>query len=278
MSVAARAAAGGDSRSCAGRPTVAKRYLLVGVRLLVDGSACGHCPTSASSRRARGCRMLAGIGARLKRNTLGRPLHDMVSGHQAAFRIGSVGLPSGNRVRRCSAMTLSKWGGTASFVLAAAYIIPSLVYLMGDLRCCAWALGLRRGGLPVWASVGSQPSHSVLGTSGAGRQWHATADVIGNVGDLVRSGSDGCRSVYPLGESAIPSGSPRLAFGGLNDGPRRLDHDYYGCDWGRMALSGLVLCLAWIGWMGHAPPVACPEHHVLGHRCHSLVGVYRTRS
>ena len=31
-------------------------------------------------------------------------------------------------------MTLSKWGGTASFVLAVAYIIPSLVYLMGDLR------------------------------------------------------------------------------------------------------------------------------------------------
>jgi len=31
-------------------------------------------------------------------------------------------------------MTLAKWGGTASFVLAAAYIIPSMVYLMGDLR------------------------------------------------------------------------------------------------------------------------------------------------
>ena len=31
-------------------------------------------------------------------------------------------------------MTLSKWGGAASFVLAVAYIIPSLVYLMGDLR------------------------------------------------------------------------------------------------------------------------------------------------
>ena len=31
-------------------------------------------------------------------------------------------------------MTLSKWGGIASFVLAAAYILPSLVYLMGDLR------------------------------------------------------------------------------------------------------------------------------------------------
>lgn len=31
-------------------------------------------------------------------------------------------------------MTLPKWGGAASLVLATAYIIPSLVYLTGDLQ------------------------------------------------------------------------------------------------------------------------------------------------
>ncbi len=43
--VAARAAAGGDSRARPRRPAVAQRHLLVGVRLLVDQCVQGHCPT-----------------------------------------------------------------------------------------------------------------------------------------------------------------------------------------------------------------------------------------
>ena len=51
-------------------------------------------------------------------------------------------------------MTLSKWGGAASFVLAAAYIIPSLVYLMGDLRATLGPLAYSVADFlygPVWA-------------------------------------------------------------------------------------------------------------------------------
>jgi hypothetical protein len=51
-------------------------------------------------------------------------------------------------------MTLSKWGGTASFVLAVAYIIPSLVYLMGDLRSALGPLAYGAADFlygPVWA-------------------------------------------------------------------------------------------------------------------------------
>jgi hypothetical protein len=67
-------------------------------------------------------------------------------------------------------MTLSKWGGTASFVLAAAYIIPALVYLTGDLRAAlgplaygaadflygpAWAVSLITAFWALRAQVGS---------------------------------------------------------------------------------------------------------------------------
>ena len=49
--LAARTAAGGDSRTRPGRPAAQKRDLLVGVRLLTGVTACLHCPTSASTRR-----------------------------------------------------------------------------------------------------------------------------------------------------------------------------------------------------------------------------------
>ena len=35
---------------------------------------------------------------------------------------------------KTSTMKLHRWGGIASFILAAAYIIPGLIYLTGDLR------------------------------------------------------------------------------------------------------------------------------------------------
>lgn len=52
-------------------------------------------------------------------------------------------------------MQIHKWGGIASFLMALAYIIPGLIYLMGDLR---HALGLLAYDLadflygPVWAA------------------------------------------------------------------------------------------------------------------------------
>jgi hypothetical protein len=67
-------------------------------------------------------------------------------------------------------MTLSKWGGIASFVLAVAYIVPALVYLMGDLRAAlgplaysvadflygpAWAVSLVTAFWAIRAQVGS---------------------------------------------------------------------------------------------------------------------------
>lgn len=52
-------------------------------------------------------------------------------------------------------MTMSKWGGLASLVLAAAYIVPALIYLMGDLRAAfgplAYSLADFLSG-PVWAA------------------------------------------------------------------------------------------------------------------------------
>lgn len=51
-------------------------------------------------------------------------------------------------------MTLSKWGGAASLVLAAAYIVPSLVYLSGDLRAALGPLAYSVADVlygPAWA-------------------------------------------------------------------------------------------------------------------------------
>jgi hypothetical protein len=46
--------------------------------------------------------------------------------------------PSMNSIKdrnaRLSAMTIQKWGGLASFLLAVAFIVPELIYLMGNLR------------------------------------------------------------------------------------------------------------------------------------------------
>ncbi|MGZ6366005.1 MAG: hypothetical protein ACXWPS_08550 [Ktedonobacteraceae bacterium] len=49
--MAARTAPRCDSRTRPGGSAVAKRDLLVGVRLLTGVTACLHCPTSASTRR-----------------------------------------------------------------------------------------------------------------------------------------------------------------------------------------------------------------------------------
>ncbi len=52
-------------------------------------------------------------------------------------------------------MTMSKWGGLASLTMAAAYIIPALIYLMGDLRAAFGPLAYSLADLlagPVWAA------------------------------------------------------------------------------------------------------------------------------
>jgi hypothetical protein len=51
-------------------------------------------------------------------------------------------------------MAPSKWGGIASFVLAVAWIIPALIYLMGDLRATLGPLAYGVADFlygPVWA-------------------------------------------------------------------------------------------------------------------------------
>jgi hypothetical protein len=56
---------------------------------------------------------------------------------------------------RTSAVTIQKWGGLASFLLAVAFIVPSLIYLFGDLRTAigpfVYALADFLYG-PVWAA------------------------------------------------------------------------------------------------------------------------------
>jgi hypothetical protein len=52
-------------------------------------------------------------------------------------------------------VTVQKWGGLASFLLAVAYVVPSLIYLFGNLRApnglVAYALADFLYG-PVWAA------------------------------------------------------------------------------------------------------------------------------
>ncbi len=56
---------------------------------------------------------------------------------------------------RTSAVTIQKWGGLASFLMAVAFIVPSLIYLTGNLRDAigplAYALADFLYG-PVWAA------------------------------------------------------------------------------------------------------------------------------
>lgn len=51
--------------------------------------------------------------------------------------------------------TMQKWGGFASFLMAVAYIIPSLIYLMGNLRHASGPLAYAFADFlygPVWAA------------------------------------------------------------------------------------------------------------------------------
>lgn len=51
-------------------------------------------------------------------------------------------------------MTQSKWGGIASLALVAAYIVPALIYLTGDLRAALGPLAYSLADLlfgPIWA-------------------------------------------------------------------------------------------------------------------------------
>lgn len=56
---------------------------------------------------------------------------------------------------RTSAVTIQKWGGLASFLLAAAFIVPSLIYLTGNLRDATGPLAYDLADFlygPVWAA------------------------------------------------------------------------------------------------------------------------------
>ena len=179
---------------------------------------------------------------------------------------------------RQPAMAPSKWGGIASFVLAVAWIIPALIYLMGDLRATLGPLAYGVADFlygPVWTVCFN---HGVLGAPGADWQCRVTANVFGNIDHLARSGGDGLCSLYPLGQSAISFGSPRIALGGFHDGSGRLDYDHIWIDRCRMAFSGVVFRSPGVGGMDDAPPATGNECAVPGHWCHSLVGVCKARS
>jgi hypothetical protein len=56
---------------------------------------------------------------------------------------------------KTSAVTIQKWGGLASFLLAPAYIVPSLIYLTGNLRDASGPLAYDLADFlygPVWAA------------------------------------------------------------------------------------------------------------------------------
>ena len=52
-------------------------------------------------------------------------------------------------------MAMQKWGGLASFLLAVAFIVPSWIYLTGDLRAANGPLAYDLADFlygPVWAA------------------------------------------------------------------------------------------------------------------------------
>jgi hypothetical protein len=56
---------------------------------------------------------------------------------------------------KTSAVTIQKWGGLASFLLAPAFIVPSLIYLTGNLRDASGPLAYDLADFlygPVWAA------------------------------------------------------------------------------------------------------------------------------
>jgi hypothetical protein len=56
---------------------------------------------------------------------------------------------------KTSAVTIQKWGGLASFLLAPAFIVPPLIYLMGNLRAASGPLAYDLADFlygPVWAA------------------------------------------------------------------------------------------------------------------------------
>ena len=56
---------------------------------------------------------------------------------------------------RTSAVTIQKWGGLASFLLVSAFIVPSLIYLTGNLRDATGPLAYDLADFlygPVWAA------------------------------------------------------------------------------------------------------------------------------
>ena len=61
----------------------------------------------------------------------------------------------GDANARTSAVTIQKWGGLASFLLAVAFVVPSLIYLMGNLRDALGPVTYNLADFlygPVWAA------------------------------------------------------------------------------------------------------------------------------
>lgn len=175
-------------------------------------------------------------------------------------------------------MTMSKWGGLASLVLAAAYIVPALIYLMGDLRAAfgplAYSLADFLSG-PVWAAsfiavfwvvrtrVGGLARQRMAWATGA--TWVAAAAMVAVA--CIRSAN----RAYHLAH-------PDLHLEDFDHGAGRLEHAGRRGAWGGLALLGMVAGAAGRRRLGDAPTAAGVEHAVHRGRDPGLVRVCRAGS
>ena len=167
---------------------------------------------------------------------------------------------------RTSAVTIQKWGGLASFLMAVAFIVPSLIYLTGNLRDAigplAYALADFLYG-PVWAASLVTAVFALRERIGERAPRRMTLALLAA---LLAAGAIGGRRLYPVCQPPLPSDSSRAASGDVHDGSRGVDHPRGGRDCDRMALPGVGAGAGRIGRLDIPPPSPCIERAVFGGR------------
>ena len=167
---------------------------------------------------------------------------------------------------RSSAVAMQKWGGVASFLMAAAFIVAPLIYLTGNLRSAFGPLAYDLADLlygPVWAASLVTAVFALRERIGGSAKRRMTLSLLAAVlaaGAMVavaciRSANRHYHLMHPelhLEESTtvLVVWTTLLA----------------GCDRSRVSLPGLVVCAARIGRLVNPPSSPAVERALPGHR------------
>ena len=167
---------------------------------------------------------------------------------------------------RTSAVTIQKWGGLASFLMAVAFIVPSLIYLTGNLRDAIGPLTYALADFlygPVWAASLVTAVFALRERIGERAPRRMTLALLAA---LVAAGAMVAVACIRSANRHYHLIHPELHLEIVHDGSRGVDHPRGGRDWDRMALPGVGVGAGRIGRLDIPPPSPCIERAVFGGR------------